>query len=294
MKRYMHFKYQLHDCYVPFSTYVQLDIQGFFLRIRRFLRFCKRIVMYLKKYIPIIICVAIFEAIVIPIGIHLEKYQSWVDGFWDLRNFMLTSIMIAIIVGISSSENKRHKELLRQYEVYENFKYASEQFVSGLCGVANIQTNQNIFLSKNNFDIFYKKLICDIERGLPAIQNSTIVDEFLLYSTKELPRVVAIKIYFEQYFRALDNVNSALLTNQIVGPVEHAIEQINYIYNELQAERLLIEEQANFYTDIQLLKFLDAVSRSIYPAVADLRHPWRWDIKRNEKMRHIINNINDR
>jgi len=108
-------------------------------------------------------------------------------------------------------------------------------------------------------------------------------------ANKKLPREVVIKIYFEQYFRALNNVNNALLTNQFIGPVEHAIEQIDYIYNELQAERLLIEEQAAGYTDKQLLKFIDAVSRGIYPAVADLRHPWRWDIKRNDKMTQIIN-----
>lgn len=56
------------------------------------------------------------------------------------------------------------------------------------------------------------------------------------------------------------------------------------IHNELQMERLLIEEQKSCYTDIQLLKFVDGISRVIYPAIADLRHPWRWDIGKNNKI----------
>ena len=75
-----------------------------------------------------------------------------------------------------------------------------------------------------------------------------------------------------------------MLTNEFIGPIEHAIEQIDSIHNELQMERLLIEEQKSCYTDIQLLKFVDGISRVIYPAIADLRHPWRWDIGKNNKI----------
>lgn len=289
MKKNVHFKYQLYDCYVPLKTYVKLEIQCFYLRIRRFLRFCKRCLTYLKKYILIVLCVVIFEAIIIPFGICLGKYQSWIDGFWDLRNFMLTSIMIAILMGILSLESKRHKDLITQYMVYKSFEDASERFIGAMCSVVGIKVHQDIFLSEKDFDDFYEKIVKESKKHLPIIKNSTIVDKHLLYSTKEFPRKVAIKIYFEQYVRALNNVNNALLLFQFIGPVDHAIEQINYIYNEIQAEQIIMEEQGDGYTDIHLLKFVNSVSRSIYPAVADLRHPWRWDIKINDKITQIIN-----
>ena len=240
--------------YEPFKNCIELIIQKFQLRVRRTLRFGKRLVVYLKKYIPIILCVTLFEVIIIPIGIQLEKYESWIDGFWDLRNFMLTSLMIATVIGIIDSESKRHKVLLKQYETYERFKYNSEQFVCSLCEVANFQSDMNIFLSEKNFDMFYQKLIEYMEQDLPKIQQKVISNIFLNYSTKELSRELAIKMYFEQYSRALNNVNYALLTNEFIGPIEHAIEQIDSIHNELQMERLLIEEQKSCYTDIQLLK----------------------------------------
>lgn len=270
--------------YEPFKNCIELIIQKLQLRVRRTLRFGKRLVVYLKKYIPIILCVTLFEGIIIPIGIQLEKYESWIDGFWDLRNFMLTSLMIATVIGIIDSESKRHKVLLKQYETYERFKSKSEQFVCSLCEVANFQSDMNIFLSEKNFDMFYQKLIEYMEQDLPKIQQKVISDIFLNYSTKELSRELAIKMYFEQYSRALNNVNYALLTNEFIGPIEHAIEQIDSIHNELQMERLLIEEQKSCYTDIQLLKFVDGISRVIYPAIADLRHPWRWDIGKNNKI----------
>lgn len=199
-------------------------------------------------------------------------------------NTSFTSLMIATVIGIIDSESKRHKVLLKQYETYERLKYKSEQFVCSLCEVANFQSDMNIFLSEKNFDMFYQKLIEYMEQDLPKIQQKVISDIFLNYSTKELSRELAIKMYFEQYSRALNNVNYALLTNEFIGPIEHAIEQIDSIHNELQMERLLIEEQKSCYTDIQLLKFVDGISRVIYPAIADLRHPWRWDIGKNNKI----------
>ena len=62
---------------------------------------------------------------------------------------------------------------------------------------------------------------------------------------------------------------------------------IDYIYNEVLAEMLLIEKKDN-YSDVQLLRFIDVISRCIYPAIADIRRPWRWDIKINIKMRDIL------
>lgn len=86
--------------------------------LKRILRFGKRIIWYMKDIIPIIMCGIIFELIVIPIGLFLNKYKSWIDGIWDLRTFLLTSVLIAIVLKIYSSESERHKSLTKQYEIY--------------------------------------------------------------------------------------------------------------------------------------------------------------------------------
>lgn len=290
-KIYIHFNYQLHNGYVPFGAWIKLTYYSMLLLIRRFLRMCKRIVMYLNRYLPIIVCVIIFELVIIPLGIDLGKYNSWIDGFWDLRNFMLTSIVISIVVGILNIETKRHKELRKQYSVYESFKYDSTNFIVSLCKVADVFFAWDVFQTEKNFQTFYEELQNIMKRDFSVVKHSIIVDSNLLYSTKKLPRTVVIIIYFEQYLRKLDKISEALLSHDFEGRIEHAVEQVDYIYNELQAERLLIEKQKDNYSDMQLLKFIDSISRAIYPAVADVRNPWRWDTKINTKMSEIINSF---
>lgn len=287
-KKLVNFKYQLHHGSVPINVWIQLVSYSFLLIIKRGLRFLKRVAIYLKNYIPILMCVIMFEIIIVPIGIGLKEYDSWFDGIWDLREFMLTSFIIAIVVGIFSSETKRHKELENLYWTYQSFKFASERFICSLSRIADFRVEDHIFLTEEKFDLFYLKLIDKIESDLPMTNNLIIIDQRLLYSTKELPRVIAIKIYFDQYLRALDRLNRSLLTHEFEGTIEHAIEQIDYIYNDIKAELLLIENQKEDYTDAQVLRFVDSISRGIYPAIADIRRPWRWDIDINNKMRELI------
>ena len=283
MKKKLHFHYQLYDGYISFGLWIQLIWQSVLLVIRRILRFFKRIIMYLKTYIPILICIVLFE-----FAINLKKYDSWMDGFWDLRLFMLTSILISMVVGIFSSETKRHKELLEQYSTYESFKFASEKFIFSLGCIADFMIEIDLFLSEEKFDDFYTQLKEKMKESLPQIKNKVVKDKHLLYSTEKILRIMAIKIYFEQYYRALDNTNNSLLTHKYIGDIKHALNQIDYIFNELKAEYLFIEEQKEGYTDIQLLKFIDSLSRAIYPAIADIRKPWRWDIRINKRIYTII------
>ena len=288
MKKKLHFHYQLYDCYISFGLWIQLIWQSVLLVIRRILRFFKRIMMYLKTYIPILICIVLFEFAIIPIGINLKKYGSWMDGFWDLRLFMLTSILISTVVGIFSGETKRHKELIEQYSTYESFKFASEKFIFSLGCIADFMIEIDLFLSEEKFDDFYTQLKEKMKESLPQIKNKVVKDKHLLYSTEKIPRIMAIKIYFEQYYRALNNTNNSLLTHKYIGDIKHALNQIDCIFNELKAEYLFIEEQKEGYTDIQLLKFIDSLSRAIYPAIADIRKPWRWDIRINKRIYTII------
>lgn len=127
-----------------------------------------------------------------------------------------------------------------------------------------------------------------MKEPLPQIKNKVVKDKYLLCSTEKIPRIVVIKIYFEQYYRALDNTNNSLLTHEYIGSIKHALEQMDYIFNKLKAKLLFIEEQKECFTDIQLLKFIDSLSRVIYPSIADIRRPWRWDVRINNRIYTII------
>lgn len=286
---YIFFKFQLHKGYVPLYEWIILQIYCVKLITKRFLRLGKRISIYLKKYIPIIICVIGFELIVIPLGMHLGKYTSWVDGFWDLRNFMLTSIIISVFTGVLNMEITRHKKLVEQYWAYQDFKFSSKEFVKSLCGIANVNVEMDMFLSEEQYDLYQETLVKEIENSQNGIKFEVVDCKKLFGCEKKLSRQKAIILIFEQYYRELVNLNKTLLLSEFEGSIEHAMQQIDYIYNELKVEEFILEENKKGYTDKDLLKFSLGIAGTIYCAIADIRRPWRWDIVINQKMDEIIN-----
>jgi len=118
-----------------------------------------------------------------------------------------------------------------------------------------------IFLSELHFDLFYKNLNNKIDSLDNNIYLTVIKDEHFLYSIKEIPRLTYIKINISRYYRSLDRLNNYLANHDFIGNIEHAIDQLNYIFDEIDAEQILIDILKESYTDIQLLKFVDAISR---------------------------------
>ena len=143
-----------------------------------------------------------------------------------------------------------------------------------------------------SFEHFYQQLTKHIEiKSLPKIANNFINDSSQLYSTKAIPRIDYLTIITNQYLRTLNALKTFLLTNEIIGNYAHCNSQLEYIFNEIQNEQIIIKSQY-IYTDKQLLKFVDSISRCIYPAIADLRRPWCWDYIRDEAIEsHLSNSI---
>ena len=74
--------------------------------------------------------------------------SSWIDGMWDLRVFILTSLIISIFTGILNSKIDRNRTLKKQYETYQILKCNSENFICTLCSIAGILVDDAIFMSE--------------------------------------------------------------------------------------------------------------------------------------------------
>lgn len=289
----MKFKFQLHEGTVSFFTWIKLYCCVVRLLAIRFLRFCKRILTYLKKYIVILVCVALFEIILIPLGISMGKYTSWTDGVWDLRVFFLTSIIISVVGGILHEENIRHKELIKQFNIYKNFMFESESFISSICSLLNIECNENVFMNEQqhkNFLFHTYSKIGDSE-GQP-IKNlkdfHDVIDPHFICSTPQINPITYLIILFNRYLREIDLLIQQIHIISFIGDCEQACEQLDYVYKDIWAELINIESNPEKYTEIQLLKFAESVSRAIYPAIASCRRPWRWDIFINNTMDKLL------
>lgn len=291
----MKFKFQLHKGTASFFTWITLCFQATMLLIIRFLRFCKRIFVYLKRYIPIFFCIILFESIIIPIGIHLGKYETWVDGIWDLRSFFFTAILISVVSGILQDERKRSKELRKQFEAYKLFMFESEQFIDRLCLLLGLEFNNARFQKEDQLQDFlscvYDRIHeCAQQLGrkineLPVVQNP-----HFMYSTPQVKPNTYVKIVFDRYLRAIDILNQTILQSSFIGTIDHAISQLDTIYEEVQMELIQIESDTDSYTENQLLRFTECICRCIYPTIADIRRPWRWDIELNNAMDKLLKN----
>lgn len=278
---------------MSFFTWLTLCFQAMRLLIIRFLRLSKRILVYLKRYIPIFFCIILFEAIIIPIGIHLGKYKSWIDGIWDLRSFFFTAILISVVSGILQEETKRHKELKKQFQAYKLFMFESEQFIDRLCLLLGVELTYDAFMKKCNLDDFLAHIYSRIEEckkkanrkleALPVVQNPHFI-----YSTPKVRPKTYVKITFERYLRAVENLRHNVQQSSFIGTIEHAISQLDSIFEEVQKEMIQIESDNESYTEIQLLLFTECICRCIYPAIADIRRPWRWDIEINGAMDKLL------
>lgn len=288
----MKFKFQLHEGNVSFFTYFALSFQAMRLLTIRFLRFCKRILVYLKRYVLVVFCIALFEAVVIPVGIQLGKYDSWVDGIWDLRNFFFTAILISVVSGVFLEERKRNKELRKQFEAYKLFMLESEQFVDRLCLLLGVEHQNNYFLKEECFQEFltciYARIRECTQPGRKVIELPAVQDSYFIYSTSQIKPDIYVKIIFNRYLRAIDVLSQNILQSSFIGTNDQAISRLDYVYEGIQKELIQIESDDQSYTECQLLRFTECICRCIYPAIASVRRPWRWDIKINITMDKLL------
>lgn len=289
----MKFSFQLHRGNVRFFTWLALSFHAMLLLLIRFLRLCKRFFAYLKHYIPIFFCIILFEIIIIPIGIELGKYTLWIDGIWDLRNFFFTAILISVVSGILQEEHKRNKELKKQFESYKLFMFESNQFINQLCLLLGVEPNNARFQNEDQLYAFLSRVYNRIHEcaqqpsrkviELPVVQNSHFV-----YSTPQIKSNAYVKIIFEHYLREIDILNQTILQSSFIGTIDHAIYQLDSIYEDVRMELIEIESDTDIYTENQLLRFTESICRSIYPAIADIRRPWKWDAIINSAMDELL------
>lgn len=289
----MKFNYKNHIYIINLKKIVFIEMIECRLLTKRFLRACKRVINYSKNYFINFIAVILFEIMIIRLGLELGKYDSFIDGIWDMSTLLITSILVPFIICVWNSETDRHLELKKQFNVYQNFKSKSEDFIISLCNVINYEIGSNIFLSEDEFDNFYSSLKnkqLTINKGDIAMKS--IKDKSTLYSMESTDRISYLNIIISKYMRSIEETKQQLFLHDFIGTISHAISQLSYIYDELEIEKKLIMNHSMEYSDYYLCKFINSISRSILPAIADIRRPWGWDKELDKKIKKVLDTSN--
>lgn len=120
---------------VRLETKLKIEKYKLILKGRRLKRIGKRLCSYLKDIILVIIILILYSLTVYIIGKHNidKEYYSIIDMLWEIKDTILTSIILTYFINANSLEKKRSENLLNRYFYYTEFMYSFQQIIVEIC-----------------------------------------------------------------------------------------------------------------------------------------------------------------
>lgn len=252
--------------------------QIIWLLVRRGLRLLKRVFSRSLNIVVVVICGILFSLLVIPLGISIDKYNTWYDGLWDLRTFILTSVLIVFVNNNISEEKGRNEALQKQYFTYHSFMFDTEKYIEDLLDAAGCSYQvSSIFLTENKLELFKRELAV-----LPC-------SEFALnrhsFNHIEINLVSLNKKQINYLSNLLNYIN---VTDKLVFNKNSCRQWILEAINTIENENLKIKNYENHYEPDDIKNFINKCLVDYIYIIAELRRPWRWDHHRNMKIREKL------
>lgn len=234
--------------------------------------------------LPLVCVLLICELLVLLLGIRIDKYCSVLDGIWDIRWIICNTVIIPLIVNNIQHEAKRSNDLKKQFSVYKDLMIETEGFVSDLCMVIGLDGFEGDLLSETGLDSMIGFVLSN--------KSKTITDD-TVFKTRSgyghaVDRTTYLDIVFSLYIRQIESVHAIVLQSDFIGPMDRFNRQINEVKLLLVEERTIISKEGFNYTNDKIIGFIDMFLRYIYPAIAYIRKPWRWDIDRNNRIIEVL------
>ena len=227
---------------------------------------------------------AVSELSIVPVGIEIGKFSSVYDAIWDIRWIVCNTIFIPLFINIIQNENHRRNELRKQFNAYKTFMFDTEFFILRLCRVFGMDSLEGDLLSEEGYDKMLKNIMSYNYEN--RIKKTTFCVEYPC--DYEVKRIAYLDIQFSVFMRRIENITNVVCQNDFIGRIDHFVSQMNSVNDLLISERTIMLKSNDNYTDNQLKNFISLFLRCIYPAIADIRRPWRWDIDRNSRIQRIL------
>ncbi len=269
----MKVKYRFGKYKLPIKYKILYEVKKKMLNIKRVVRFMKRILKYNVHLLWILLIFIIFMSILIPVGINNEKYTNIFDGIWDFRDTILTTFIITFFVNTLTSEQKRHMNLKKQYNLYYLLIMHTENLINDLLKMIGYRCYSNIFIDEDNYHSFLESLnnINDYYWNLP---DNIDAKESIIY-------------FFQKYSTNITYVISKMDKSDVIGNDNYEIIDLTNSLDEIIFEIKNIPESR---IDANYIKTLiKEIVQNTYHPIAIHRRPWRWDIKIDKQLRKILN-----
>lgn len=236
----------------------------------------KKSVFKSLNVVVVIICGIMFSSLIIPLGLSIDKYKTWYDGLWDLRTFILTSILIVFVNTNISEEKARNEALQKQYFTYHSFMFDTEKYIEDLLDAVGCSCHvSSIFLTENKLELFQRELA-----ELPC-------SEFALNNYNHIG-INLVSLNKKQLNYLLNLQNYVNTTDKLEFNKDSFRKWILKAINTIENENLKIRNNESHYQPDDIKKFINESLIDYIYIIADLRRPWRWDHRRNMKIREKL------
>lgn len=273
------YKYRGVSFSVPFDAWRRLMWIWLCLHFRRLCRLIKRTCLSMKSLTLVIIIAILFTFITGFIGVAIAEYTVWYETFWDLRLFYCTSIIICATSAVTNQHLKHHKALKEQEYEYFEFMHLSYCFIHNVLSLLGVKITEKIFLTSE----FLSKASDQIKRATAALSKEELLNSHcspVKFRGQASPTDSFI-FYLTEFLRVVENTKK--YANRLVNESEYKYfsNTCEYACQTLREEIFLIQSTIKNEIpvfSIDVLNFIDTISRQVYIIIAVLRRPWRYEL----------------
>lgn len=258
---------------VPWRSGIKLYYLKGLLLTRRLYRFVGRCLRYAKNLLPTVALVIAFCYIahLVNISVNPGINTIW-ETLWELRTFLMSTIVISYSTMLHSLESKRHEKLKIQFIQYSELQFETECCIDNLMDLIGLRLDSYVFLTEEKRDTTIQEL-----EKLTA--PTTTVDE---------RRVVFILDTYESYLNyCLRYTQTSSLANEC--------DYEDYVYGLRSSIEQIREEKYNIHGrgSVDTSFIIDLVRKIILGCcnpIKIIRRPWRvqYDYDIDQQIRMII------
>lgn len=269
-------KYQDASYKINFKDGIKIYKMQLYLLYKRLGRFIKRIIILNKQLLLFSILLIFFISIFIIYGMITNKYTSYLNGLWDFKDTIITSIIIVFFMNTITSEKARHDNLVSQYWTYYSLSADFENYLNRLLNLLNINSYSDfIFLTNVHYDTFIKYL--NDASNIKIVSND--------YNCNAIEYISFIN---NNLLSLLKDVKNQISLNAIEGFTDTISDTFDYCINCITDYTFKFQNIDENDLKLKLLNYIHFITYVFYRIVANYRRPWRWDFEINQEIRFLL------
>lgn len=217
------------------------------------------------------------------------RFNSIEDLLWDAKYVIFTASVFPFILTAYLTEKKWHNTIRAQFDLYESIRCEMKYYLHKLefaCGIescCNDMLLHEITFAQFKINIpnqkpntykyqgnYYKEDIELVKRFGVSKYVQYITDDLYVFLSNKLCNITDDTIIGYDKYYTRDWFSWVL---QLLKLFQYDLANIN-------------EENNEFYE--LLKKYIVRIASQCFVAVAGIRHPWRWDLKTDEKILKLL------